>query len=352
MKKIDMRAVIAAVHETVKNHELSELGSYCRWRWQNPEGTRKLGLNEYGCADALNILYTIDEFGCDEQTRLSRIAALRSMQNKESGMYVEATHNTIHTTAHCTAALELMDVRPECPIYALHPHVASKEALAAFMESIDWSSPWPESHKGAGIYAALVNSGEMTREIEDNYFEWLWDNADPESGFWRSGYANKAPYTYCDNQFGKGEPTAMYTYMAGGFHYMFNHEYARRPLRYPERIIDTCLKLYREVGMRDDFGKNIGFLEVDWVYCINRASRQTPHRFEEVKAAIADFAQIFTSYLLGLAESGEYRTHERFNDLHMLFGAVCAIAELQEALPGVIVTEKPLRLVLNRRPFI
>ncbi len=352
MKKIDIRNVISAIHETVKNHELAEPGAYCRWSWQDPDGTRELGVNEYGCADALNILYTIGEFECDEETRLARIEVLRSFQNKDSGMYTEKTHNTIHTTAHCTAALELMDARPLYPISALHSHVESKKALAAFMESIDWSSPWPESHKGAGIYAALVNSGEMTREIEDDYFDWLWENTDPVSGFWINGYADKAAYSVEDKQFGKGTPTAMYTYMAGGFHYMFNHEYARRPLRYPDKIIDTCLKLYCDGGLRENFGKTVGFLEVDWVYCINRSSRQTPHRFAEVKEAIYNFANTFTDYLKNLVESGEYKTHERFNDLHMLFGAVCCLAELQEALPGVIVTEKPMRLVLNRRPFI
>jgi hypothetical protein len=35
-----------------------------------------------------------------------------------------------------------------------------------------------------------------------------------------------------------------------------------------------------------------------------------------------------------------------------LFGAVCALAELQRALPGEIRSERPLRLVLDRRPFI
>ena len=40
------------------------------------------------------------------------------------------------------------------------------------------------------------------------------------------------------------------------------------------------------------------------------------------------------------------------NDLHALFGSVCAIAELQRALPGEFPTTKPLRLPLDRRPFI
>ena len=40
------------------------------------------------------------------------------------------------------------------------------------------------------------------------------------------------------------------------------------------------------------------------------------------------------------------------NDLHSVFGTVCCLAELQRALRGSIITEKPLKLVLDRRPFI
>jgi len=45
-------------------------------------------------------------------------------------------------------------------------------------------------------------------------------------------------------------------------------------------------------------------------------------------------------------------TDERMDDLHALFGAVCCVAELQRFLPGSVITEKPLKLVLDRRPFI
>ena len=48
----------------------------------------------------------------------------------------------------------------------------------------------------------------------------------------------------------------------------------------------------------------------------------------------------------------DHTTDDRFNDLHMLFGAVCALAELQSALPGEVRTTVPLKLVLDRRPFI
>lgn len=351
MKKYDLRPVIDAIRETVKNHELDVPGAYRRWNWQNEAGTRNLGINEYGCADALNILYTMGELASDDELRRARINVLQSLQNPESGMFVEATHNTVHTTAHCAAALELFDAEPLYPIKALHKYM-SKEGIAEFLESIDWRAPWPESHKGAGIYAALVNSGEMTRELEDYYFDWLWENTDPVTGFWRAGYANRARLSSDDQQFEDDKPVPLYNYLAGGFHYMFNHEYAKRPLRYPDKIIDSSLLMFRKNCLRKDFGRRVGFLEIDWLYCLTRSSRQTAHRFAEVKEAISDFAEIFCGYLLDLVSSGEYKKHELFNDLHMLFGCICCIAELQEAMPGCIITEKPLRLVLNRRPFI
>lgn len=48
----------------------------------------------------------------------------------------------------------------------------------------------------------------------------------------------------------------------------------------------------------------------------------------------------------------DHTKDEMWNDLHMLFGAVCCIAELQIALPGELRSSFPLKQVLDRRPFI
>ena len=63
---------------------------------------------------------------------------------------------------------------------------------------------------------------------------------------------------------------------------------------------------------------------------------------------LTSFAEKYVEFLYSV----DPVTHDSFNDLHMLFGTVCALAELQTALPGMIRTQKPLRLVLDRRPFI
>lgn len=329
--------IINQIKKTVENHKLDNTGSYCRWLWQDADDSRKLGINEYGCADALNILYTLGEMPA-ESDRSAYISTIQKMQNPVTGLFTEETHHPIHTTAHCIAALELLDAKPLYPLTELKQYL-DKDALYAFLDSFDWkAAPWTESHKGAGLYAALVLAGEADKAWEQNYFDWFWENADPKSGFWRKDAV--APHFW-------DRWVSVFPVLAGSFHYLFNHEYAKKPLRYPDKMIDSCIDIFRG-GTWPLLGKRVSFAEVDWVYCLNRSRRQTPHRFEEATDELKKFADMYIDFL----NSIDYDKDEDFNDLHLLFGMVCALAELQQALPGYICTERPLRLVLDRRPFI
>ena len=340
--------LILKIKETVDTHRLDKPGAYARWIWQTaPDGSkadisgsnkikegaeRDLGINEYGCADAANILYTIGYFPSDPEERKSWIDTLQGLQDPKTGLFTEFTHHPIHTTAHCAGALELFDAKPKYPYYDLEKY-KEKKNLYALLDGLDWTNPWPQSHQGAGIYAAFANAGQANREWSEWYFDWMWENASPITGFWKKGFEDKS---------------APHAQMGGGFHYYFNHEHAHMPVRYPEKIIDSCLDMYYNTKMNGTFGRMIGFLEADWIYSITRSMRKTPHRFEECKQTLTEFANEYIAYLNGI----DHKTHDGFNDLHMLFGTVCALAELQQALPGMFKTEKPLKLVLDRRPFI
>ena len=94
--------------------------------------------------------------------------------------------------------------------------------------------------------------------------------------------------------------------------------------------------------------KRFGLDEIDLVYCLNRARRQTPHRFAEVGAALDELVE----RVVGLLTDPGYLASSQLDDVHQTFGAVCTLAELQRAVPGAILTPRPLRLVLDRRPFI
>ena len=329
---LNLDSLIDKIHAIVKSHCLAP-GAYARWLWQNSDGTRKMGLNEYGCADAANILYSIGSFPQDPEERVLWISTLQGMQNPETGLFLEGTHHTIHTTAHCLAALELFDARPLYPLRALEPCL-DFEHLHAFLWNLDWDHrPWDNSHQGAGLFASLAVTHTCSLSWQNDYFSWLASHADPETGLGLKNRRGDAPLAW---------------QLFGWFHYFFNHEYAHRAIPYPEKIVDSCINLYLNRELGEKFAREIGFMEIDWVFALNRALRQTPHRFSEAKALLLDFAEDFIPWLDTLDPASD----EGLNDLHMLFGTVCVLSELQQALPGKIESTVPLKLVLDRRPFI
>ena len=117
-------------------------------------------------------------------------------------------------------------------------------------------------------------------------------------------------------------------------------------------------EMYRKIGIsaeairlgeRAEEACAAHFAEIDWVFLTNRSSMQTGYRRQEALARIRDFAE---GYLDWMESDLETTYRERYDDLHMLFGAVCCLSELQLALPGEIRTTIPMKNVLDRRPFI
>ena len=333
----DIRPFVSAVRRVLASHSQGEPGAYRRWIWQDAPSKRDLGINPYACADAANLLYTIGEFPREVEQRRRWVETLRGLQDPETGLFREATHHEIHTTAQCVAALELFDAGPAHPLRALS-ELTHVEGMERLLESLDWSgNPWMESHKGAGMYAALVLAGETTVEWEDRYFEWLWEETDPATGLFRKG---------CVKPVRHDDVESVFPHIAGTFHYLFNHEYACRQIRYPKAVVDTCLEVFGSKTY--PLGSRLGFAEMDWLYCLTRSMRQCGHRYDDYRSVLASFSDDYLPFLLQLDPDRD----DDLNDLHVLFGVVCCLAELQSALPGQIRTERPLRLVLDRRPFI
>jgi hypothetical protein len=179
----DLGSFVHAVRSILKTHELDRPGAYRRWNWPKSGDNRDLGLNPYGCADAANILYTIGHFPDDPAERGAWMDVLQGLQDPTDGLFREATHHPIHTTAHCVAALELFDARPRHALAALAQY-RDPAVMEQFLNQLDWrDNPWTASHQGAGLYAALVLAGEVTGEWQARYFTWLHANTDPDTGF-------------------------------------------------------------------------------------------------------------------------------------------------------------------------
>src|SRR5258708_7753115 len=210
---IDLRAFIGSAAAIVASHRLAPPGAFQRWSWQDDNGERDLGLNPYGCADAANILYTIGDFPSDLILRAGFAEALCSLQSAGTGLFEEPTHHPIHTTAHCIAALELFDALPRHPLRDLLAY-SSPEAMQRFLAGLDWrSTPWRESHRGAGLFAAMVIAGAVDLAWQDAYFGWLWEHTDPVTGL--IGGTDLRPVAHTGT-------VSMVPHMAGTFHYLFN----------------------------------------------------------------------------------------------------------------------------------
>ena len=320
----------------VRAHETTR-GSYRRLS-QGPDAR-----DPYGCADAINLMYTLSALpGTHTGQAATLVSALQSLQD-EDGLFRESTHHPYHTTAHCLGALELLDAEPSHRLTAL-ARLKDTDALVRFLDELPWENdPWRASHRGSGIYAALVLANEADDTWQATYFHWLEGEWDERSGLLRRGAIHADDYDRASPD--KGRPCLFHD-LAGSFHYLFNLLHAGRPMVYAEALVNTCLRIFE--ARLYPFCERVGFAEIDWVYCLHRAVRQSGHRREESAAALRVMAERHVDFLhAGLSDPARF-----FDDLHTLFGAFCALAELELALPGTLLADRPLRQVLDRRPFI
>ena len=334
---IDLQPVVDAALAAVSAARLGP-GRYARFLGEQRAKYSGGGdLNPYGCAAAACILYTTGHFPRDPAERAAAVATLQANQSPETGLFSEPSHNAYHSTAYVPGALELFDAAPLYPLRGLHPLLATG-AIEKFLDGLDWvKSPWGQAHLGAGSFAALFLAGEAPPAWQDRYFAWLWEEQDPQSGLWRKG---------CQPHNGAAGSAPMFHHLASSFHYLFNHVIVRRPIRYPEPMIDTALRVRRE--HLQPLGTGPGFSELDWVYCLTRPARQCGHRCDEVLAEVRSFAREYAGNLLAHVAARPVP----FEDLHALNGTMSAFAELQQTVPGLLRTERPLKLILDRRPFI
>ena len=325
---MNIQPLIDKIAREVERHAIpGRPGAYSRFLGEDA--------NPYGCADAANIWYTLGIFPRDLDFRAACIAELRKFQDPETGLFHEATHVPLHTTAHCIAALELFDAGPLYPLAALDAYRAP-EGIRDFVAALPWvGNPNLHGHDGAGAFAALYLTGLHDPAWQKAYFDWLAEHCDPNYGLSVKGVVNVR--------------RSAAIHLFNWFHYLFNFHACDRAIPYPEKLIDSCIDLFERMDFPQGFDTQCGFWEIDWIFCLNRASRQTKHRFAEVRRSLREERAILLDFLHSRDEIAELRNG---NDLHMLFGTVCALAELQLALPGEMETDTALRNVLDRRPFI
>ena len=197
-----------------------------------------------------------------------------------------ADARSIHTTAHCIAALELFDAKPLHKLKDLRFYTDPEERCEASSPDLEWrGNPWRESHRGAGLFAAMVIAEEVDSRGRMHISVGSGKTPIQRLGCWQEQTSRGSPIAeqrpWCRTWRARSITSST-----------CNGPDDRAVIRSAHR---RCLAMYEE--RQFPLGQRIGFAEIDWFYCMNRSLRQCNHRFEESRAAIAQLGRELADYV-------------------------------------------------------
>jgi len=279
------------------------------------------------------ILYTVGALRPAERERGEWAAAFQAFQNPDSGWFLEKshTHVPLHNTAFALAAMQILNLTPQHPVKMGEAYSDPR----AFLNTLNWrTAVYADSHKGAGIAAIFALVPDLGKpKWFDEYFAACESLFDPNNGL----MGKDKPHTGDAEQIG------------GTFHYSFLYQHFNRHMPYAEQRIDTVIRLQQADGYW--MKKNHLWMTLDAIYLMTRTLRYRPYRFDDVCAVVRRVLNVLMRDVF--SAEGRKNTFTGNLAVHSLTAAISIAAEAQQFLGAQeVVTERPLRLVLDRRPFI
>lgn len=298
----------------------------------------------YGNADMACILYTLDALHPSPKQRAEWMRGLQSFQDPGSGYFIAKTAllGKIHNTAFCVAAMKLFDERPSVPTRLLHPLrfadlFASPEQMGAYVRALDWQNAvYPSGEDVIGLAATFFNVKGM---VKPSWFRALMD------------YFDKSLFDPNNGMVGRGKPPQGDLDQIGGtFHFAFFWPLFDRQMPSPQARVDAILGLQRPGGLWTP--SNPWWLTFDSVYMLADAASRSSYRRSDVRAAIEAAVGVCYERAMEPATREEaFCTPEL--GVHTLNGTLSLFAVAQRFLGReAILSPRPLRLVLDRRPYI
>jgi hypothetical protein len=273
----------------------------------------------------------------------SWIKNIQSYQNPQNGWFKEGIFNyglhfKEHSTAFAVSALKLLGKTPEFDFKFRKKLNSQKKVEKWLKRKPEWGLLfWPGSHRGGGIASIFATLGEdyyPHKDFFNWYFNWLDKMADPKVGFWRIGWNHKIA-----NRLTKHE-------LGGSIHYYWIYEFFNRPIPYPEKVIDSTLKLQNSLGLWDN---DISYcIDLDAIFSLNRCCKQTDnYKKEHIKTAI----EKYLDYTIDSLNNRNFLFNQ-YKDTHKLTGCLEAIAEIQKFYPEFFDLPEPWIETLDITPWI
>lgn len=219
----------------------------------------------------------LEETLTDEQ-RAAWIAHLQSFQ-KPDGTYRQSFthHHQLHVHGMVIGALGPLGGKLEHPSDIHYAPFDTPEKAVSYLENqIDWRKQWTASHQFWGGLHIYSLSALCEPEWETTVFDWLIDNVDPETGWWRKGE----------------QPANNIEGLGGGAHIWPIFEHHERPFPAPEKVIDRILEMQLPDGRfaPHEIGS---YMHLDALYGLKYMRSLAPdYRRDEIDAAVEKFAKL------------------------------------------------------------
>jgi hypothetical protein len=288
----------------------------------------------YGVADMACVLYTIGALHPSVADRAEWADSFELFQNPTTGWFREKEQSKLepqHDTAFVLAAMQLLDLTPRFQVRTTTEY----SDIRTYLNRLNWrTGVYPGAHQAASIGAiyALVPALRSSNWFAE-YFATCDGLFDPNNGL-----------------MGRDKPPGGDIDQVGGtFAYSSLYQFFNRQMPYPEKRIDTVLGLQRPDAYWSP--SNTLWMTLDAICLMTRTLRYCPHRFEDVRASVRRILKVFQQDVF--SPDGRKATFAKGQAVHSLTGAISIAAEAQQFLGArEVITEWPLKLVLDRRPFI
>ena len=210
---------------------------------------------------------------------------LNTYQQPADGSYTERyRHSKLHANGMTIGALGVLGGRQKYSV-KLYEAFSTIEKVGPWLEQINWAKQWGASH----LFWGGIHCYSLSRACDpawlDYVFQWLDDNLDEQTGWWRKGTV------YTDRH----QP------LGGSVHIMPIYQHHGRPFPYPERVIDSVLALQlpngRWLNRAKDRDQIMHYLELDALYALSYAQSLAPgYRADDIMKAVNRYADLVYAY--------------------------------------------------------
>lgn len=299
----------------------------------------------YGVADVACILYSLDRLDPSPGEAERWLELLSGFQDPVSGFFVDrsASLSTAHNTGFAIGAMNLLrpELRdgelPRAPL-RFAQQVREPADAERFAASLDWRNDCYEAGENLiGHASSFFNvAGAMPRD----WFAWLVE------------FVEGTKLDEANGMVGVGKPPGGDTDQIGGtLHFDFFWAALGRQLPFAGARTAALLGLQLPGGLWDP--DNPWWLSFDAVYMFRRTLPDLPDdQAASVRAAVARAASALTARSCD-PDLRKSDFVDPWIGAHMVTGAVSFFAYAQQLLgTSRVITDRPLRSVLDRRPYI